>query len=136
MNQPVATVSQELAPRPRRPAADTVARRLLFVPDEPRASSEQGAYSLFSTSMLLSALRCLLGYVVLPIITPLLGAATGFTPVVGIPVAAVALVFDVRGIRRFWLANHRWRWPISGIYLAVMGLVLALLVTGILKLVS
>lgn len=86
--------------------------------------------------MLLSALRCLLGYVVLPIITPLLGAATGFTPVVGIPVAAVALVFDVRGIRRFWLANHRWRWPISGIYLAVMGLVLALLVTGILKLVS
>jgi hypothetical protein len=46
----------------------------------------------------------------------------------------VALVFDVRGVRRFWLANHRWRWPITFIYLAVMALVTVLLVGDVIKL--
>ena len=40
----------------------------------------------------------------------------------------VALVFDVRGVRRFFVADHRWRWPITGLYLAVMVLVTILLV--------
>jgi hypothetical protein len=83
---------------------------------------------MFSASILISATRCLLGYVVLPIVTPALGAAAGVAPIIGIPVGIVALVFDVRGIRRFFVADHRWRWPITGLYLAVMVLVTILLV--------
>ncbi len=81
--------------------------------------------------MVISGLRCLLSYLVLPILTPALGAAAGVGPIIGIPIAVVALVFDVRGIRRFWLADHRWRWPITVVYLAVMGLVASLLATDI-----
>lgn len=103
-------------------------RRLLRVPDARRPSvRDEDAHRLFSVSILISAVRCLVGYVLFPLMGPVVGAS-GVTPFVGIPIGVLALVFDVRGIRRFWLADHRWRWPITGIYLAVMVLVTILLV--------
>src|ERR1035437_1997336 len=88
-------------------------RRLLRVPEGPPSADDASAHRIFSASILLSGLRCLLGYVVLPILTPMLGAAAGAGPAVGLPIGIVALRFDVRGVRRFWLASHRWRWPIT-----------------------
>ena len=112
-----------------RSAADVAMRRLLHVPDvRPTRQANEAAHRLFSTSILLSATRCLLGYVIFPIAAPALGAAAGFTPIIGIPLGLVALVFDVRGMRRFFVADHRWRWPITGLYHAVMVLVVILLV--------
>jgi hypothetical protein len=109
-------------------------RRLLRIPDGPAKVGDEAAHRLFSVSILLSALRCLLTYIALPILSPLLGAATGVGPYVGIPLAVVALVFDVMGIRRFWLADHRWKWGVSAIYVVVMGFVTALLVLEVLAL--
>lgn len=99
-----------------------------------RAQGEAAAQRLFNVSIALSGLRCLLGYVVLPIVTPALGAAARVGPVIGIPVAVVALVFDVKAVRRFWIADHRWRWGISAIYVVVMSMVLALLIGDIVHL--
>ena len=121
------TGTAPVAPQSTRPPADRAMRRLLRVPDNRVAASEDSTHRIFSTSILLSALRCLLSYIILPVLAPL-GAATSVGPVVGIPLAVVALVFDVRGIRRFWLADHRWRWPMTGIYAVVMAFVVALLV--------
>jgi hypothetical protein len=115
---------------PRRSAPDRVARRLLCIPEGRRAGEGQ-AYRLFSTSIFLSALRCLLTYVILPVVSPFIGAITNLGAAVGIPLAVVALVFDVRAVRRFWLADHRWRWPMTGLYVAVMALVLVLLTRDI-----
>jgi hypothetical protein len=61
----------------------------------------------------------------------MLGAATNAAPAIGLPIGIVALVFDVRGIRRFWLANHRWRWPITALYSAVIVLVMILVISDI-----
>jgi len=63
------------------------------------------------------------------------GASSNIGPVVGIPVAAVALVFDVKGVRRFWLARHRQRWAFTLLYAAVGSMVTALLVVDILHFV-
>ena len=109
-------------------------RRLLFVPDGPATVGEASAHRIFNVSIALSALRCLLSYVVFPIVTPLVGAATDVGPAIGIPIAVVALFFDVMGIRRFWLAGHRWRWLMTVIYVLVMSLVTSLLVGDIIKL--
>jgi hypothetical protein len=109
-------------------------RRLLFVPDGPATVGEASAHRIFNVSIALSALRCLLSYVVFPIVTPLVGAATDVGPAIGIPIAVVALFFDVMGIRRFWLAGHRWRWVMTGIYVLVMSLVASLLIGDIIKL--
>ncbi len=111
--------------------ADVSMRRLLFIPDDAQRVREKDVHRIFSTSILLSALRCLLTYVLLPVLTPVLGVAAGVGPAVGLPLAVVALVFDVMGIRRFWLADHRLRWSVTGIYLAVMALVVALMVVDI-----
>ena len=113
-------------------SAETTMRVLLRVPDAPaRRVTDDEVHRTFSIGIVLSALRCLLTYVLLPIITPVLGAATSIGPALGIPLSLVALVFDVIGIRRFWMARHRWRWEMTVVYLAVMGLVVALLVGDI-----
>lgn len=117
-------------------APDAAMNRLLAVPDGPATVPEDAAHRIFSFSIFLSALRCLLSYVVFPVLAPLLGLATGVTAVIGIPIAVLALVFDALGIRRFWLARHRWRWPMTAIYLAIMGLVATLLAGDISHLVG
>lgn len=122
----------ERAPSP----ADFAMRRLLRIPDGPPSADDASAHRLFSASILISAVRCLLGYVVLPILTPMLGAAAGAGPAIGLPIGLVALVFDVRGIRRFWLADHRWRWPITALYSAVIVLVMVLVISDIVHLAS
>jgi len=124
----------------RRARMEPMVRRLLVVPDPQPATVAAGrradasAHRLFNVSMALSGLRCLLGYVVLPIVTPALGAAARVGPMIGIPIAVVALGFDVMAVRRFWVADHRWRWSVSLVYVVVMSLVLALLVGDIVHL--
>ncbi|MDA8391908.1 MAG: hypothetical protein M0Z87_03725 [Actinomycetota bacterium] len=113
----------------KRSAVDRAVRQLLRIGG--RRTSEEDAQRVFSVSITLSALRCTLSYVVLPILAPLLGVATSIGPYVGIPVAILALIFDAKGIRRFWLANYRLRWQMTFVYLAVMGLVTMLLVDNI-----
>ena len=119
--------------RPREDSrAEATVRQLLRVQEQTgRRVSDDEVHRVFSIGIVLSALRCLLSYVLLPIITPVLGAATSIGPALGIPLSLVALVFDVMGIRRFWMARHRWRWEMTAIYVAVMGLVIALLVEDI-----
>jgi hypothetical protein len=130
----VLDAGQLASPGDERPRAETAMRRLLFVPEGPVTVGEASAHRIFNISMGLSALRCLLSYVVFPIITPLIGAATSVGPAIGIPIAVLALTFDVMGIRRFWLAGHRLRWVMTGIYALVMALVTTLLIGDIIKL--
>ena len=99
------------------------------------SAGERSAHRIFNVSITISALRCLLSYVVFPIVTPLLGAAAKVGPAIGLPIAVVALVFDVMGIRRFWMADHRLKWVMTGIYAVVMALVTALLIIDIVDLV-
>lgn len=114
--------------------ADAFMCKLLCIPtDHPRVSEDQ-AHRMFSLSIALSGVRCLLSYVILPVLLPLLGLATGVGPVIGIPVGVLALVFDVKGIRRFWLSGHQWRWQMSLIYLFVMAMVVGLLLVDIIHL--
>jgi hypothetical protein len=118
-----------------RPAADVAVRRLLRIPDGPPAS-EGPAQRAFSTSILVSATRCLLTYVVLPFVAPALGLAAGVGPAVGIPIGVVAIGCNILTIRRFWAADHRWRWAYTAIALTVIALLLILMVADILDLVA
>ena len=48
-------------------------------------------HRIFGASILLSATRCLLSYIVLPILLPFLGLAKGVGPWLGIPIGVLAL---------------------------------------------
>ncbi|HLX89606.1 MAG TPA: hypothetical protein VKR22_14270 [Acidimicrobiales bacterium] len=95
---------------------------------------DQVTHRLFNLSITVSAVRCLLSYVFIPVVLPAVGGVTNVPPGVGLPIGALALVFDVVALRRFWVSRHRWRWAVTAIYLVVMGLVSALLVGDVTRL--
>jgi hypothetical protein len=111
---------------------DGIARRLLAIPEGPPVLSAAQAQRSFSLAMVLSGLRCLFSYVLVPVVLPVVGLATGAAPYIGVPAALLALVFDIRGIRRYWLADSQHRWAMTWIYLAVIVLVLFLLIHDLL----
>jgi hypothetical protein len=118
-----------------RPAADVAVRRLLRIPDGPPAP-EDAAQRAFSTSILVSATRCLMTYIVLPFVAPALGLAAGVGPAIGIPIGVLAIGCNILTIRRFWAADHRWRWAYTAIALTVIALLLVLMVEDILDLLA
>jgi hypothetical protein len=118
-----------------RPAADVAVRRLLRIP-EGQPATETAAQRAFSTSVLVSATRCLLTYLVLPVLLPALGVAAGVGPAIGLPVGAIAIASNVATIRRFWAADHRWRWAYTALSLTVIALLIVLMVEDVTSLMS
>jgi len=77
----------------------------------------------FSISVLVSAARCLLTYVALPFLAPLIGIGSGVGPVLGLAIGVVAITANVMSIRRFWSGRHPWRWPVTVLNVAFIVLV-------------
>lgn len=120
----------------RRSPADLVVRKLLRIEDRPAGQSAATAYRTFQRSMLLSATRCTLTYVVFPFLLPFLHVLKGGAPVIGVVIGTVALVCDTFTIRRFFAIDHKWRWPFTTIVLAIMGLLAVLLVEDVSQIVG
>jgi hypothetical protein len=85
----------------------------------------------FSTSVVVSGIRCLLAYIVFPWLLPLFGVARGVGPVIGLVVGVVAIGFNVASIRRFMRSGHRYRYWISTLNVLVIGLLLVLIVRDV-----
>jgi hypothetical protein len=90
--------------------ADEFMRRLLRVTPatNPRAARE--ATRAMSSSIFLSAVRCLLTYLVIPVAGPAVHLANGVGRPLGIALCFLAAFFSIRSMRRFWTANHKYRW--------------------------
>jgi hypothetical protein len=113
-------------PAPETPSlsvADRRVRRLLLIPD-PAGGSIAGAQNAFSRSIAISAVRCLLTYVVLPLLGPVLGVSDSVGPWLGLALSLVSMTAIVFAVRRLFAANHRWRWG----YTAFGGAVFVLLI--------
>lgn len=114
---------------------ETVDLRAAPAPGHDR-SDHDTATRVFSTSILISAVRCTLAYVVFPWLLPAVGVAGGVGPGIGVVVGVVAIAFNVLSIRRFWAADHRWKWPITALNCTVIVLLSVLLVADLADLVS
>ncbi len=119
-----------------RSRADMVVRRVLRIRERPAGMSAASAYSAFQRSMLISATRCTLTYVVFPFVMPAIGLAAGVGPVLGVLIGLVAMTCDVFTIRRFFSVDHKWRWHFSAIAFSVICLLSVLLVQDIVHLVT
>ena len=87
---------------------DTFMRRLLRLPAG--ADTSATAEKAFGTSILISTVRCLLTYVLLPLLKPVVDLSGGVGPILGLVIGAVSATAIVYSMRRFWRANHRMRW--------------------------
>ncbi|CAN5791516.1 hypothetical protein BH23ACT4_BH23ACT4_03120 [soil metagenome] len=90
----------------------------------------------FTVSMLVSGIRCVLAYVILPFVTPLLGLAPGIGPGLGIVIGTVAIGANLFSLRRFWVLRHPWRKPITVLHIGVIAFLLVLMTLDIAELVT
>jgi len=98
--------------------------------------TEAQATKAFSTSVMISGVRCLFAYVLLPWVLPALGIAGDWGPWLGLIVGPIAIVFNGLSIRRFQASGHRWRWPVTAINVSIIGLLVVLMVQDIATLLS
>ena len=119
-----------------RSRADLVVRKALRIRERPPGVTQRSAYTAFRRSMMISAIRCTLTYVVFPFVVPAVGFATGVGPVLGIAIGVVAMTCDVFTIRRFFAVDHKWRWQASTVAFSVICLLSVLLVQDIVHLAT
>lgn len=91
-------------------------------------TSDRDATGVFSKSIMISAVRCLLAYVIFPFVAPAVGLAGGAEGVIGLIISLVAIAANVFSIRRFWAADHRWKIPISILNVTVIAMLTVLLI--------
>lgn len=82
-----------------------------------------GAHRAFRVSVAVSAVRCLITYLAIPILVPLLSLSGWVAAPVGIALCVVAVVNGVVSLRRFWASDHAKRWTYTGF----MGIVFVIL---------
>jgi hypothetical protein len=98
-------------------------RRLLRIPDDGPRGSIMGAQNALSGSIAISGIRCIFTYILIPLMGPILGLG-GIAPVLGLALGAVSVVFIVMSMRRFFAADHKWRWGYAGVGMALIVLVI------------
>jgi hypothetical protein len=113
MTQPVATSAPLQAPV--RSEADRRMRRLLRLPEDAPRGSILGAQNAFSRSIAISAVRCLLSYVLIPLVGLGAGVSGSVAPAIGLVLGLVSMVAIVFAMRRLFAADHKWRWWYAGI---------------------
>ncbi|MGO1563084.1 MAG: hypothetical protein ACTHW7_14805 [Actinomycetaceae bacterium] len=102
--------------------ADRFMRALLRV--APETGSDAGAHRRLRVSLFVSAVRCIITYVLIPVLVPILSIAQVLAAPVGIALCALAVVTGITSLRRFWALNHRSRWMYTA-FVAVVFVTLA-----------
>jgi hypothetical protein len=115
VGQSVTTAPDDASP------VDAFMCRLLRIPTG--TDPDRKAEKVFGTSILISTVRCLLTYVLLPLLKPAIDLTGGVGPILGLVIGAVSATAIVYSMRRFWAANHRMRWA----YTVIGGGILVLL---------
>lgn len=95
---------------------------------EAHPSGSEAAERAFSKSVAVSAVRCTLTYVLIPFVFPLVGWGAGVGPWIGLPIGIAAITANMVSIGRFHRADHRWKWPMSLINVAIIGLLTVLVI--------
>lgn len=90
-------------------------------------SSAQTAERAFGFSLLFSGIRCILQYVILPFVLPLIGVTSDVAVPISLAINVVAIGLILYSVRRFWQIGYRYRWH----YLPVAVVALILLVSFI-----
>lgn len=105
-------------------AADRWMRRALGVGGVDLSSGE-GAHHTFRISVVISALRCIITYVAVPVLVPLLSLSGRVAAPVGLALCAVAAVTGVISLRRFWRADHAHRWTYT-VFITIVFVILTI----------
>lgn len=122
---PEANVDPRVDPR-HRSSLDRLMRQLLVIDDAaPRALFE------LKGSLVLSAVRCVLTYAIVPLVVPVIGWAGVLATPLSLVLSLVAVVLAVTSLRRVWMADYRHRWAYTAFIAAAVGLLTAVIVSDV-----
>jgi hypothetical protein len=107
--------------------AERRVRRFLRLPDDSPPVSVIDAQSAFGKSIAISAVRCLLTYVALPLLGPIVDLSGAVGPILGLVLGLVSMVAITFAARRLFAAEHRYRWA----YLVIGSGIFVLLVVSV-----
>lgn len=96
-------------------------------PETAAAATERNAERAFSLSLVFSGVRCILQYVALPFILPLVGIAGEFSVIISLTINVAAIAAILYSLRTFWRIGYKYRLQ----YLPVAVTALVLLVSFI-----
>ncbi|WP_223172108.1 hypothetical protein [Microbacterium sp. NIBRBAC000506063] len=124
-------------PSPPVSAADRLMRRLLRVEHvDTSVKTQREAHRGFRIALVVTGIRCLISYLVIPIGVPILGLSGIVAAPIGLALCVVAVINGVYSLRRFWKADHRSKWVYTW-FIAIVFLVLAVaMVSDIARIVS
>ncbi|HLU30414.1 MAG TPA: hypothetical protein VK088_01535 [Acidimicrobiia bacterium] len=111
----------------RRTPADQWMRRILRIEGDAVPGAVFDAQNKLRSSIIISGIRCIITYLLVPIVTPIVGFMGVLAAPVSIVLSVLAIVLGYNSMRRFWLADHRLRWR----YTAFIAVVWVLLLVGI-----
>ena len=121
--------------------ADNVMTRLLLIragasiaAPEDDAALRRGAENALTLSLMFSGAHCLLQYVLLPFLLPVVGIAADATVPILLLINLAAMVSIFFSLRRFWTIGYAHRWRYLVVAVAALVLLLAFTVYDILKL--
>lgn len=123
MAAPLTTEQRDDAVVQDRSRADELARRILRIENE-----VPGAIFPMRGSLMLSAVRCLITYVAIPLLVPVFGWLTPIAAPVSLVLTVVAGVMAITSLRRVWAANWSGRWGYTVFAVAVLVALAGLLV--------
>lgn len=112
---------------------ETAMRTLLRVSDKENRTDRR-LHKQVRSSLIISGSRCLLSYVVIPALSPLIQPTFGFNPIMTIPLSLVALFFDTRAVRNVQRSDHRWRRAAMALYAFLIAGIACLLVQDVWRL--
>lgn len=112
---------------PERTTADRFMRRLLRVGDVVDKNAILGARRSTTAAIVVSGIRCIITYLLIPVLAPVIGISDAASAPVTIALSVLAIVMGVTGVRRFWIADHRARWA----YTIFIVVIVSLLIVGI-----
>lgn len=116
--------------------ADQFMRKLLRVSAIRPTSSTAGAHRAFRVSVIISGIRCVATYLLVPVLVPVMSFAGVLAAPLGIVLCIVAVVSGIAGVRRFWIADHRAKWMYTWFMVAVFGILGIALIADISRLVA
>lgn len=99
---------------------DQVITRLLLIKPQVHApvQAEQAAARAertYNYSLMLSAGRCIIQYVILPFVLPLIGVAGQMATGISLVINVVAVAAIIASVRRLWQINYARKWAYLGV---------------------
>jgi hypothetical protein len=120
----MSSAGREHATAAPRSTADRIARQVLLV----EGAAPKAVFEL-KGSLVLSAIRCVLTYALIPALAPVVSWAGVVARPVSLVLSVLATALAINSLRRVWLADYRHRWPYTAfilVVLALLGLVIVL----------